>query len=184
MTCFGALLSSASTQLSRSTSCCAPTTTTPTPATGHITHPIGGERLNLASTDVHKRNKAFLQSLELQADLSLRAGELAAHGYKLNHRRFEPGDLGSRPLEYNDFVPDIEQKGVDLRIGLDIARLSLRGLVRTIVCVTGDSDFIPAFTFARREGVRVVLAHMGHGVKRDLKAHTDLLLDDHLVPEA
>jgi hypothetical protein len=34
---------------------------------------------------------------------------------------------------------------------------------------------IPAFKFARREGVRVYLDHMGHGVKRDLKVHTDLI---------
>ncbi|MBN9305065.1 hypothetical protein [Devosia sp. 67-54] len=65
---------------------------------------------------------------------------------------------------------------MDLRIGLDIARLSLRQLVRVLVVVTGDSDMIPAFKFARREGVRVYLDHMGHGVKRDLKAHTDLVL--------
>lgn len=82
-------------------------------------------------------------------------------------------NLANRSLEEADFVPDIEQRGVDLRIGLDIARLSLRGLVRTIVVVTGDSDFIPAFKFARREGVRVILAHMDHGVKRELRAHTD-----------
>jgi uncharacterized LabA/DUF88 family protein len=75
-----------------------------------------------------------------------------------------------------DLVPNVQQKGVDLRIGLDIARLSLRQLVEVIVVVTGDSDMIPAFKFARREGVRVYLDHLGHGVKRDLKAHTDLVI--------
>ncbi|MEJ1967108.1 MAG: NYN domain-containing protein [Rhizomicrobium sp.] len=52
----------------------------------------------------------------------------------------------------NDFVPNIQQKGVDLRIGLDIARLALREMVNIIVVVTGDSDLVPAFKFARREG--------------------------------
>lgn len=42
--------------------------------------------------------------------------------------------------------------------------------------MTGDSDVVPAFKFARREGVRVFLDHMGHGVRRDLKAHVDLVL--------
>ena len=73
-------------------------------------------------------------------------------------------------------MPNIEQKGVDLRIGLDIARLALRDMVDIVVVVTGDSDLIPAFKFARREGVRVYLDHMGHGVKRELKVHTDLIL--------
>lgn len=42
-----------------------------------------------------------------------------------------------------------------------------------IVVVTGDSDLVPAFKFARREGLRVFLCHLGHGVKRELKAHAD-----------
>lgn len=146
------------------------------PATGQIAHPLSGEKLNLADTDVYKRNKAYLQKLELQTDFSLRSGELSAHGYKLGRQAMTDPKLKERLLVEDDFVPDIEQKGVDLRIGLDIVRLSLRELVRTIVVVTGDSDFIPAFKFARREGVRVVLAHMGHGVKRDLRAHTDAII--------
>lgn len=50
-------------------------------------------------------------------------------------------------------------------------------MVDTILVVTGDSDLIPAFKFARREGLRVVLATLGHGVRRDLKAHADLVVD-------
>ncbi|SHM57493.1 NYN domain-containing protein [Roseovarius litoreus] len=143
------------------------------PASGKVKHPVTKQTVNLAETDVFTRNKAFLQKLELQPNISLRAGELSPRGYKLNYRVMHQDDLASRPLEEKDFMLDIEQKGVDLRIGLDIARLSLRQMVRTIVVVTGDSDFIPAFKFARREGVRVILAHMDHGVKRELKAHTD-----------
>ena len=45
-----------------------------------------------------------------------------------------------------------------------------------IVVVTGDSDLVPAFRFARREGVRVFLDHMGHGVRGDLKAHADTVI--------
>lgn len=75
-----------------------------------------------------------------------------------------------------DFVPDIKQKGVDLRIGLDIARLSLKGLVDVIVIIAGDSDLVPAFKFARREGVRVYLDHLEQNVNRELKAHVDLVL--------
>ncbi|MBE1294176.1 MAG: NYN domain-containing protein [Rhodobacteraceae bacterium] len=143
------------------------------PATGKLKHPISGEELNLANTPVATRNKAFLQKLELQPDISLRAGELSTRGYKLKYKTLSDPTLKERILNQDDFDLDIEQKGVDLRIGLDIARLSLRGLVQTIVVVTGDSDFIPAFKFARREGVRIILAHMGHGVKESLR-HTPM----------
>ena len=52
-----------------------------------------------------------------------------------------------RPPSARDLVPDLEQKGVDLRIGLDIARLALRERVDIIVVVSGDSDLVPAFRF-------------------------------------
>ena len=35
------------------------------------------------------------------------------------------------------------QKGVDIRIGLDIARIAVKHIVDIIVLVTGDSDFVP-----------------------------------------
>ena len=63
-----------------------------------------------------------------------------------------------------------------MRIGLDIARLSLQKLVNINVVITGDSDTLSAFKFARREGIRVYLDHLGHGVWRELKAHADLIL--------
>lgn len=49
-------------------------------------------------------------------------------------------------------------------------------MVDVIVVVTGDSDMVPAFRFARREGVRIYLDYMNHTVKRELKAHSDLVL--------
>jgi len=70
----------------------------------------------------------------------------------------------------------LNKRGVDLRIGLDIARLALRQMVSAFVVVTGDSDLIPAFKFARREGCRVYLDYRGHGVKRALKVHADQIL--------
>ncbi|QDL91609.1 NYN domain-containing protein [Paroceanicella profunda] len=147
------------------------------PATGKLKNPVSGAVLNLGETEVHRRNMAFLQSLELKDDISLRLGETSSNGWRLTRKVMNEKNLSDRQLTSEDFQPNIEQKGVDLRIGLDIARLSLRGLVQTIVVVTGDSDFIPAFKFARREGVRLILCHMGHGVKPDLKAHTDAILD-------
>jgi uncharacterized LabA/DUF88 family protein len=68
------------------------------------------------------------------------------------------------------------QKGVDIRIGLDIAWISLKRVVDILVLVTGDSDFVPAMKFARREGLRVYLEAMDHGVRPELKAHADVVL--------
>ncbi|WP_420805564.1 NYN domain-containing protein [Altererythrobacter epoxidivorans] len=58
-----------------------------------------------------------------------------------------------------------------------MARLALRDLVRAVVVVTGDSDFVPAFKFVRREGVKVMLCALGHAsARRELKAHADFVL--------
>lgn len=47
------------------------------------------------------------------------------------------------------------------------------GFVTRRMC---DCDMIPAFKFARREGIRVYLDRLGGPVKRELKAHVDLVL--------
>jgi len=54
--------------------------------------------------------------------------------------------------------------------------MSIKRLVEVIVLVSGDSDLVPAMKFARKEGVRVYLEAMGHGVRRELKAHADFVL--------
>lgn len=64
-------------------------------------------------------------------------------------------------VQPTDIKPDIKQKGVDLRIGLDVATMAIRGTVDTIVMVTGDTDLMPALKLARKEGLRVYMAQMG-----------------------
>ena len=147
------------------------------PSQEKLTNPISGRTLSLAQTPRFKEMTSLLNALELRANFALRTGDTAVHGWKLGKEALQNIGRQTRPLTERDLVPSIEQKGVDLRIGLDIARLALRELVRALVVVTGDSDFIPAFKFARREGVRVYLHHMGHNVRRQLKVHTDLIMD-------
>jgi uncharacterized LabA/DUF88 family protein len=149
----------------------------PPPAAGLLKNPLDGSNLDLGSHPKFRANVALQQGLEMQPDFALREGETAVHGWALGTAALRNlTKNGARPLTAADLVPNIEQKGVDLRIGLDIARLSLGRLVDIIVVVTGDSDMVPAFKFARREGVRVYLDHLGHGVKRALKAHVDIVL--------
>jgi uncharacterized LabA/DUF88 family protein len=148
------------------------------PASGKLKNPISGKETDLAQTEVFKRNQSFLDALELKPNIALRLGEVSANGWKLTRNALEDDTLPTRNLKPEDFGMDLEQKGVDLRIGLDIARLSIGRLVHSLLVVTGDSDMVPAFKFARREGVRVILSHMGHGIKRELRAHADLILEE------
>ena len=81
-----------------------------------------------------------------------------------------------RDLGEYDIALGLRQKGVDMRIGLDIASITLKGQADTIVLVTGDSDFVPAAKLARREGVEFVLDPMWQRVSDDLFEHIDGLV--------
>ena len=76
-------------------------------------------------------------------------------------------------LTDDDFAPAFRQKAVDMRIGVDIAAISLKKQADTIILVAGDADFVPAAKLARREGVRVVLDPLWRSVAPELFEHID-----------
>ena len=141
-----------------------------------IENPIDHQKIDLGQSARAREAKALQQGLELVPHFAVRRGETVFHGWKLGTSATRDMQASPRAPLARDFVPDIKQKGVDLRIGLDIARIALRQMAQIIVVVAGDSDLVPAFRFARREGIRVYLDHMGHAVNRELKAHVDLIL--------
>jgi len=146
------------------------------PASETLRNPIDKSILELSKTPVFKESNKLLSKLELISNFAVRLGGISTTGWQLGKNALKSLNRSPRSLTANDFVPNTKQKGVDLRIGLDIARLSLLHIVDAIVVVTGDSDLVPAFKFARREGLRVYLYHMGHPVHRDLKVHVDIVL--------
>jgi uncharacterized LabA/DUF88 family protein len=95
-------------------------------------------------------------------------------GWKLGRAALRSLARRQRAVTAQDFVPDMGQKGVDIRIGLDIARIAVKHMVDIIVLVTGD--FVPVMKFARTEGIKVYLEPMGHGIRPELKAHADFVL--------
>lgn len=147
-----------------------------TPATGVLVNPLDQSRVDLSATSVHSQHESLIDRLEMKPNFAVRLGETVMHDWRLGSAAMKSLMQSPREVRASDLVPNISQKGVDLRIGMDIARLALRDMVRAIVVVTGDSDLVPAFKFARREGVRVFLECLGHGVRRDLKAHADIVL--------
>ena len=147
------------------------------PLGGQKTNPLSRDRYDFGGHSVHAQNARLQEALALTADFAVRRGETVFRGWKLRDQTLDELKLTTRPLTANDLAPDIEQKGVDLRIGLDVASLAVKRIVDTIVLVTGDSDLVPAMKFARREGTRVYLDTMGHGVRRSLKEHADYMFN-------
>ena len=146
------------------------------PASGILKNPIDGAILDLSKSAVYIRNTQLLSEIELLPNFTLRRGEAIARGWKIGEKALKRLLKAPASPVAGDLVPNIQQKGVDLRIGVDVARLALRQIVQNIVVVTGDSDLVPAFKFARREGMRIYLDHLGMPVRRELKAHSDIVL--------
>jgi uncharacterized LabA/DUF88 family protein len=148
------------------------------PSADSITKPISRSRLGLASTERYRLSQSLYDQLSLKPNFALRMGEtrLSPNKWKIKPRVASEIAKAPRDLTDADFDLDISQKGVDMRIGLDMARLALRETVRAVLVVTGDSDFVPAFKFARREGVKVYLEPMGHNIRTELRVHSDVVL--------
>lgn len=146
------------------------------PYEGWVVNPLSRVRANLGQTIQAKQNKALIDTLELEPDFAVRRGELLYSGWELGRRAFRDLMRTPRNIVAGDLVPSISQKGVDTRIGLDLATTALKRSAQTMLLVTGDSDFVPVMKFVRAEGIRVFLETMGHPVKRELRAHADFVM--------
>lgn len=149
------------------------------PATGTAVHPLDGSVINFGQHPAYARNVRLIDRIENEPDVAVRRGTLAHQGWELGRSALRQLTAGTKKsIVAQDVVPKIQQKGVDMRIGLDIATLALKRLVSTVVIVTGDSDLVPAMKLARREGVRVILdtLHKGKGVRPELKVHADRVI--------
>ena len=119
-------------------------------------------------------------------------------------------DSGARPGGMPDFTQDEigllprvklrlgrlshagEQKGVDLRIGLDLATHGRNRVVDVIYLVSGDDDLTEAVEEAQGHGVQVILLAVPgqderpHGVARHLQRAADglILLDGETIDQA
>lgn len=148
------------------------------PVSKNIYNPLTKKQVDLSKTDTYKWATEFFDFLKEKRKFALRYGQLAegqAH-YSLTEKTFKKlcnGTIKFEDLEEKDCILQIEQKGVDMRIGLDIASLAYKKQVDQIVLISGDSDFVSAAKLARREGIDFILDPLGAPVKPDLFEHID-----------
>lgn len=142
--------------------------------------PISRKPIDYSGTDEFKFRTQLFECLRKSPNIALRLGEVRKpHDRSWLLKAKVQNDLLSckrdvKSLSDDDFVPALHQKGVDMRIGIDMASLALKRLVDTIVLITGDSDFVPAAKLARREGVRVILDSLGRNVDGNLYENIDV----------
>jgi uncharacterized LabA/DUF88 family protein len=135
-----------------------------------LTNPIDGSTVDYALKPTFTSRRAFFTALGQMEHVALRRGELKARGWELSEiyqRNLIKGGP-SNPLTPTDVYPGFQQKGVDMRIGIDVATLALKKIVDRIILFSGDADMIPAIKLARREGIQIFLVKLGTWA---LKAH-------------
>ena len=143
-----------------------------------IYHPLTKKNINLKKTPTYTWTTTFHNELKRRRKVALRLGRLSEVGasYNLDSDKLKKlcaGTIDISSLTEADFSPSFVQKGVDMRIGIDISSLSIKHQVDQIILIAGDSDFVPAAKLARREGIDFVLDPMGAKIADDLFEHID-----------
>lgn len=143
-----------------------------------VYHPLLNKQIDFEKTDDYKWANDFFKELSHKRKFALRLGRLAEEQAHFNIRpesmkKLLNGTIDISSLTQSDFVLDLKQKGVDMRIGIDISSLAFKKQVDRIILISGDSDFVPAAKHARREGIDFILDPMRTPIKEDLFIHID-----------
>lgn len=134
-------------------------------------------RLTLKKTEQYQFQNNFFEELKKKRKVALRLGVLEDRKRWIikpsKAKEFLAKTIKIDDLTENDVQFDFTQKRVDIKIGLDIASMTLKKQVDQIILISGDSDFVPAAKLARREGVDFLLDPMWNPIKPHLFEHID-----------
>ena len=150
-----------------------------------VYNPVLKKNINLGKSETFVWTNNFFKALSKQRKLALRLGRLSeiTTGYQIRSESMKMlfnGRMAFDQLTEKDVTLEIGQKGVDMKIGIDIVHLAYKRLVDQIILISGDSDFVPAAKLARREGVDFILDPMGAKVSDDLMLHVDGVKSHHM----
>lgn len=122
---------------------------------------------------VYTGGDPFLSQLALEELVAVRCGILKFRGWERTKASLRMGKSPST-LTDSDFKAKWEQKGVDLRIGLDIVTMTESRGADLIILLTGDTDLIPAMKLARGRGLQIAgVALPNRQIIPELKPHCD-----------
>ena len=141
------------------------------PFDGKVKKPGDTVETDYSQTKAYTAKERVLKSLAQKERFAVRLGELSFDGWS-EVKKTDP----ATGVETTNYVPKLRQKGVDMKVGLDMAYMALKHTVDKVVLVAGDSDFVAPMKFVRREGLQVYLYSMGHKVKAKLIEHSDFVL--------
>ena len=145
---------------------------------GH--NPITKNFIDFSKTHVALGQNELLESIKFTANFALRLGKTVWQHKEWFLKNEKLKDLLSKKitvesLTEDDIKPLIKQKAVDMKMGLDIAMISIKKLADTLIIITGDADIVPALKLARREGMQVGLDPLWCPIQPELREHVDFI---------
>jgi uncharacterized LabA/DUF88 family protein len=142
-----------------------------------VHNPINNKCIVFENTPEAVFRREIHQFLKQKRKVALRLGYLKdSRNWQIRPDKVK--ELLSGKIQISDLTPDdvfyeLKQKCIDMKIGVDIASISLKHYVDRIVLVSGDADFVPASKLARREGIDFILDPMRAPVDTSLFEHID-----------
>lgn len=147
-------------------------------------NPVSHKLIDFSKSPEYKFRMDLIEGLKRKRKVALRLGTLKDNSnwliYPSVTKELLSGKKALSDLTERDVYLEIKQKGIDMKIGVDIASLAMKRFVDRIVLVSGDSDFVPASKLARREGIDFILDPMGANVEPQLFEHIDGMENSHL----
>lgn len=148
------------------------------PIDKQVYHPLLKKNIDFAKSETKSWTEDFFKEISKKRKVALRLGELSESSvaYNLKYsttKKLLNGSAKISDLEERNFELSLKQKGVDMKIGLDIASLAFKKQVDKIILIAGDSDFVPAAKLARTEGIDFVLDSLGSDIRDSLSLHID-----------
>ena len=110
-------------------------------------HPITGQAVDFSKIPGSLFRMGFHEQFKRKRKVALRLGYLSGYRWVIRPdatKKLLNGSMTPNQLDRSDVEFDINQKGVDMKIGIDITSLALKRMVKQIVLVSGDGDFVPA----------------------------------------
>lgn len=152
--------------------------TEPLEAKGH--NPISGKSVDFSITSVATAQRNLFESIKTTPNFALRRGHTVWQNKEWTLRFEKLKGLLSKKITVDDLTekdiyPRIQQKTVDMKMGIDIALIATKRLADLLIVISGDADIVPALKLARREGMQVCLDPLRKPIRPELSEHVDFL---------
>lgn len=152
--------------------------TDPLDKKGHC--PVSKKFIDFGKTPVAEHQRQLLESIKTTPNFALRLGKTTWRNkeWVLSSRKLD--DLLKKKitiddLKDEDFKPLIQQKAVDMKLGLDITNIASKRIADLLIIITGDADIVPVLKYARREGMQVGLDPLRNHIRPELSEHVDFI---------